>query len=97
MGSIAAYTCDLPFATVVNQRYQEVPIFDEESDSVTVAGLYANIIHSIDGYTLRQIDAYLYVHDNFAFIPGEVQQAIDNSTKVHLEMYDTKYIENVMG
>ena len=95
MGSVAAYTCDLPFATVTIKG-KEVPIFDEQSDSVTVAGLYANIIHAIDGYTLRQIDAYLYVHDNFAFIPGEVQKAIDNSTEVHLKMYDSKYIENVL-
>jgi len=95
MGSVSAYTCDLPFATVTIKG-KEVPIFNEEADSVTVAGLYANIIHAIDGYTLRQINAYLYVHDNFAFIPGEVQEAIDSSTKVHLEMYDRKYIEEAL-
>ena len=96
LGSVSAYTADLPFATVVINGREE-PIFNEDSEKVTVAGLYANIIHAIDGYTLRQIDAYLYVHDNFAFIPGSVSTAIDAATKVHCEMFERRYFDEVFN
>ncbi len=77
---------DMPYYVVETKRGKE-----QIHENSKRKGLFANITHAIDGWTLRQMDAMLYKHDKFYTHPNDMEQIRETGRRCAAERVNSNY------